>query len=294
MIKDKLQLNVVTFNILAPVWVSPAYYPCVDPTALDTTTRLALIIQYIEETQADVVALQEVQGTMDVLGILEVRLGMSYYVFTAMHGPTLWSEWLLEGQHALPTGNAVLVRKALGAPEDFTVSSEELSDDGNTMVVVQGAGLRIFSVHLETLKEDIRVAQIARLFVKYPVPQPGVLDILAGDLNAPQSWLLPHLTQRQGAAATFVPAALRAGSSCFNSDKFGGDFIGNQVDHVMLRGLPVDYTFTSLPADPYVNGAGGYTGSVEDQVMGPKVEWTLRRYGSDHIPVGCSIQRGKK
>ena len=292
-------LTIVTFNVLAPVWVNPSDYPCVDPCTLDPPTRLPLIARCIETMNADVVTLQEVQGTEDVLGWLRDRLQVSYHFFSATHGPHLWSDYLPAGQDpSVPHGNTILIRKTVGSATDFVLSCVELSEDGNTMAVVEGRGLRIFNVHLETLHADIRRAQIASLLQKYPAPTPGGIDILAGDLNAPLPWLRPLLVEDGEylpvGCVGFLAAAARPGSSAFAAEQYGVEFVGQQIDHVMLRGLrETEHAYHAHPAEDYVllddKTRVGYPGCVSDEVLGPKVEWILRQYGSDHMPVGCTI-----
>ncbi len=74
------------------------------------------------------------------------------------------------------------------------------------------------------------------------------------------------------------------GSSDFTAEAYGD--IDTPIDHVFARG---DLAVASARAHhPWVL-AHGFSGDVSPQAVGPRTEWALRTYGSDHMPVGCTL-----
>jgi endonuclease/exonuclease/phosphatase family metal-dependent hydrolase len=138
----------------------------------------ARIAAVLEEIDADVVALQEVQlgpEPFDVLAFLHERTG-----YEPIAGPTLY------GRHG-HYGNAVLSRRAVVGVRQLDLSVARHEPRGALDVTVLGAGgpVRVIATHLG-LRPGERRRQVRRLLDECAAPFPGT-TVLLGDLN---EWLL--------------------------------------------------------------------------------------------------------
>ena len=103
-------INVITFNILAPCWASPSYYPATTLSYLDRGYRRGQIINFLlSQPQADVITLQEV--TQIEFGFISNKL-KNYTGFMSFHAPTYWSNWITEDPPWEPNGNAIFLKKS--------------------------------------------------------------------------------------------------------------------------------------------------------------------------------------
>lgn len=102
-------LTVTTYNLLAPVWVSPGIYPGQDPALLDPPTRRAATRKRLLMLAPDVAFLQEAQKTeLDALlaeedGALSAVYDLEFCPFPL----TFWTNWLTETTNKEPRENGV-------------------------------------------------------------------------------------------------------------------------------------------------------------------------------------------
>jgi mRNA deadenylase 3'-5' endonuclease subunit Ccr4 len=153
-------LDVVAFNVLAPVWAAPDWYPAdMDPALLDTGYRRERIVAFLHEraATADLVALQEVQDSE--FPYLAQALGEDFVGFMSTNHPDLWANWLVEGIPWAPNGTAVFVRRSAFGSTKFL---ELEQSDGNSVAWVSarhlasGQEIRFASVHLDSDRSTAR------------------------------------------------------------------------------------------------------------------------------------------
>jgi hypothetical protein len=90
------QISVVAFNVLAPLWAAPNWYPGeMDMSLLDTEFRRERIIRFLtnQASTTDVFCLQEVQQSE--LPYFLAALGPVFRGFMAHNDPDWWSNWLV-------------------------------------------------------------------------------------------------------------------------------------------------------------------------------------------------------
>jgi endonuclease/exonuclease/phosphatase family metal-dependent hydrolase len=114
--------------------------------------------------------------------------------------------------------------------------------------------------------------------------RPCVL-IWGGDFNASRD--APEMAA--AFASGFTDASVHAtldGPSDFGAEGYG--WIDTPIDHVLAKGH--NRVEAARPCHPgaRVRLHRGGNGSGPS-ALGPRLEWTLRTFGSDHMPVGCTL-----
>ncbi len=149
------RLDVVAFNVLAPVWAAPAWYPEeLDPALLDAGVRRERIAAFLaaRAATADVVCLQEVQESE--LPAFLAALGSGFTGAMAYNARDWWSDWVVPEIPWAPNGTAVIVRRA--AFRSIAFRDVALTDDGNHAAAFSGVHratgrlVRAVSVHLDS------------------------------------------------------------------------------------------------------------------------------------------------
>jgi endonuclease/exonuclease/phosphatase family metal-dependent hydrolase len=277
-------MDIVVFNVLAPVWAAPDWYPTdMDPALLDTEWRRERIVAFLQERSAtaDLVALQEVQDSE--FPYLAGALGGDFVGFMSTNDPDFWSNWLVEGTPWGPNGTAVFLRRSAFGSVSF---SELEQSDGNSVAWVSardlasGQRIRFASVHLDSDSQVNRQVELGTLLDLWSPANADTTDIIAGDFNEDtvHGSLSTPLKQ-----AGFVDVLAALGNreqthpwieSYYMSNKWG------ILDHVVLRhGEPI-------AGDVVDFGVW----SIEDETA--RIEANFEACGSDHFPVVATVEPG--
>lgn len=276
------RIDVVVFNVLAPVWAGTEWYPTdMDPDLLDTEWRRERIVDFLQEhaDTADVVALQEVQDSE--FPHLARALGGDFVGIMSTNHPDFWSNWLVEGIPWGPNGTAVFVRRsAFGSPRFHELDQST----GNSLAWVSarhlatGQRIRAASVHLDSDSQVNRQVELNALLERWSSPSAGTTDIIAGDINEDTvHGSLSTPLKRNGFIDVLASLGNREQThpwleTYYMSDKWG------ILDHVLLRhGDPVS-------GDVVDSGVW----SIEDETA--RIEANFEACGSDHFPVVASIR----
>jgi endonuclease/exonuclease/phosphatase family metal-dependent hydrolase len=275
-------IDIVVFNVLAPVWAAPDWYPPdMDPALLDTGYRRERIVAFLHEraATADLVALQEVQDSE--YPYLAQALGGDFVGFMSTNDPDFWSNWLVEGIPWAPNGTAVFVRRsAFGTP---TFHELEQSD-GNSVAWVSarhlasGQRIRFASVHLDSDSEANRKVELAALLDLWGPAGAGRTDLIAGDINEDTvHGALSRPLRQEGFVDVLAALGNREQThpwieSYYMSNKWG------ILDHVLLRhGEPIS-------GDVVDSGVW----AIEDETA--RIEANFEAIGSDHFPVVARVR----
>ena len=127
----------MAFNVLAPVWASPVWYPEeLDPALLDAGFRRERIAAFLaaQAATADVVCLQEVQESE--LPALLAALGDGFAGAMAFNARDWWANWVVPEIPWAPNGTAVIVRRA--AFRSIAFRDVALTGDGNHAAFFSG------------------------------------------------------------------------------------------------------------------------------------------------------------
>ena len=127
------QVSLVSWNILAPKWASPAKYTWTPPNVLAWDRRQRAIVENLATIDADIICLQEVQ--VDLWEELNANLGELGY------------EGILQDTGSHPVANAVLLRRGV-------LTLDRCESRSRAFIVVaraqpQSPPLYIGNVHLE-------------------------------------------------------------------------------------------------------------------------------------------------
>lgn len=272
-------LTIVSYNVLAPIWAAPRFYPDgMDLAVLDPIARRQARQALLRSIAFDVACLQEV--TESELAAVLVDLGPGYSGFLARNHEDYWSGWGTPELGWEPNGPAIVVRAAIAIDPAF--ADLEVSAAGNHAAVLDlnhrgsNVGLRIVSVHLDADAHETRLAELRALLRALPA-RADTVDIIAGDLNEGTAGtpLGDALT-----AAGFVDVLEALGMSAPTHPVLrpGDDFAALAViDHVLTRG--------GRPVGGRVIDSG-----VWAEASSPKrIETQLRVAGSDHLPVEARV-----
>jgi endonuclease/exonuclease/phosphatase family metal-dependent hydrolase len=272
-------LTVVTFNVLAPVWASPVWYPeDMDMSLLDTEFRRARITAFLTSQAAttDVFCLQEVQESE--LPYFLAALGPRFTGFMSHNDREWWSAWVVPEIPWAPNGTAVIVkRKTLSG----SFSDRALSGDGDHAEFFEGIHMptgqpvRIASIHLDSDVESNRGREARSLVDQLPAG--SKTDIVCGDANEDtETGGVGKVLHAAGFADVLAAVGNREPTHPWSS-QYNGSHRWGIIDHVLVRnGLP-------LSGDVFDFGVW----SIGDEVT--RIEANFRNTGSDHFPVGGTL-----
>ena len=190
-------LVVATWNVHGGVGSDRRYHP-------------ARIAQVLEETRADVIALQEVGSRASGENLLAVLVRETG--FNAIDGWTCT-------RRGSDFGNAVLSRYPIESSLQLNLSLPRCEPRGALDVVLTtpGGGLRVIATHLG-LRPSERRAQVKLLLAALEREQP-LPTVLTGDVNEWYLWGRPLRWLHRHFKATPSPATFPAGRPLFALDR---------------------------------------------------------------------------
>lgn len=274
-------VSVMTFNVLAPIWAAPIYYPStLDAALLGQQYRRARITALLQSAAptTDAFCLQEVQASE--FTAFAAALGTKFEGAMSANAPTYWSNWLTPGLPWQPNGTAIFVKRA--TLTKTSLRDIALTTDGNHAVLFEGSlratgrRVRIGSVHLDSDRGNNRVAEANALVAALPAVR-GSLDIVCGDFNEDAatgsvSGLLAHEGYSDVLASLGNRESTHPWTSTYNRATMWGI-----IDHIVERGG------TPMAGDVLDGGVW----SISDEVA--RIEQNLRNVGSDHFPVTGTV-----
>ena len=277
------QIDILTFNVLGPLWASPTWYPEIDePALLDTEYRRERLTSYLQSVRstAELVCLQEVAASE--LPYLAAALGPGFTGAMSFNDPSYWSNWIVPPIEWEPNGTAVFARR--DAFSDITVADRALGTGNHAAELTathkaSGRPVHVWSVHLDSDREKNRAREIDAVLAATPASA-STIDVICGDINEDtQTGTVAGITKRAGftdvLAAVGVRTATHPWSTSYNKSKRWAI-----IDHVMVRG--------ATPSAGLVEDAG--VASIADE--SERIEEYLRRMGSDHYAVLATVTTG--
>lgn len=274
-------VQVLTFNVLAPIWAAPVWYPVdMDMALLDREFRRARTQAFLRSVrdQLDVVCLQEVNQA-ELPYYLEA-LGAEFEGTMAFNDPALWSSWLVPGIPWEPNGTAIAVRKTRFADRHY--EDLPISGDGNHAMVFEGRHrtsgqtVRVQSIHLDSDSTANRVEELRALLLRYP-STPGVVDVVCGDLNEDTiTGSAAGLLRRDGYVDVLASVGNREPTHPWSASYYSS-MRWAVIDHVLVR--------NGRPVSGDVLDFGLW--AIADET--DRIEANLRLTGSDHFPVVSAL-----
>jgi endonuclease/exonuclease/phosphatase family metal-dependent hydrolase len=276
------RIDVLVFNVLAPVWAGAEWYPAdMDPALLDTEWRRERIVDFLhaQADTADVVALQEVQDSE--LPYLAQALGGDFVGVMSTNDPDFWSNWIVEGIPWGPNGTAVFIRRsAFGSLTFFELDQST----GNSIAWVSarhlatGQRIRFASVHLDSDSQVNRQIELNALLDRWGSGNAGTTDIIAGDINEDTVHGSLSTPLKQNG---FIDVLATLGNREQTHPWLDTYYMSNKwgiLDHVLLR--------NGEPISGDVVDFGVW--AIEDETA--RIEANFEASGSDHFPVVATIK----
>ena len=275
---SNLQLGMVTFNVLAPVWAAPDWYPPeMDMSLLDAADRRARITAFLASRAAstDVFCLQEVQESEFPAFLAAVGSGFAGAM--SHNDRDWWSNWVVPEIPWAPNGTAIMVRRQ--AFSNLVFRDIALSGDGDHAELVEGvhkatgSRFRAASIHLDSDKESNRGREARSLMSQLPLAA-GAIDVVCGDFNEDSvTGTAGGVVKRAGFVDVLDAVGNREPTHPWSSS-FNGATRWAIIDHLTVRG--------TQPLSGDVLDFGGL--SIPDELT--RIEENFRTTGSDHYPVG--------
>lgn len=247
---------------------------------------MALKLKTIQDTNADIVFLQEIQ--LDEHQEFSAVLEPNYENFgLCKNQPHTWSDWL-KGFEYQDNGVLVLLRRGLF--KDINVQHHQMSTDGNTCCVVtcqyNTSPLVLINSHLETSQVEQR--EIQTRFIQNMVSQ-----LLHQNQAQKIFWAGDFNEEREGANLVRI---LQHQQQILSSDLSYGkpqaqfvDLLGpikqptchtvrwsKRIDYILAHGIG-SIVECSVPHTPLHESARHST------------EWSLSTFGSDHLPITATV-----
>jgi endonuclease/exonuclease/phosphatase family metal-dependent hydrolase len=271
------RLPMVTFNVLAPVWAAPDWYPPeMDMSLLDADYRRARITSFLaaRAPDTDVVCLQEVQESE--LPAFLAALGSGFAGAMAHNDRDWWSNWVVPEIPWAPNGTAIIVRRQ--AFSNLAFRDVPLSGDGNHAELVEGIHkqtgrpFRAASIHLDSDVEANRGREARALMAELPAAA-GTTDVVCGDFNEDAvTGTVGGVVKRAGFVDVLEAVGNREPTHPWSSS-YNGATRWAIIDHLTVRG--------ARPLSGDVLDFGGL--AIADELT--RIESNLRTTGSDHYPV---------
>lgn len=274
-------ISIVSFNILAPCWASPLYYPVF--STLDRFYRRERIIDLLKSTNADIFCLQECTD-IEFLAIRE-RFNNDYSAFMAHHDLTYWSRWITEDPPYERNGPSIFVKKKLFKDLNFT--NLPLSDSGNHAAVLTckytptNTKFRIFSIHLDSDTTVGKSKEFDSLLEKYPESS-EYIDIVAGDFNVDVNTSnFSNLLSVNNYVSILHYLGINGRTTPFSSS-YHHFSIWGQIDHILVRhGKPAKGKIIDNGYEKLYPSKNGQHNNDEDN----RIRSALNTFGSDHYPI---------
>ena len=268
------QLGMVTFNVLAPVWAAPDWYPPeMDMSLLDAAYRRARITSFLASRAADtdIFCLQEVQESEFPAFLAAVGGGFAGAM--SHNDRDWWSNWVVPEIPWAPNGTAIMVRRQ--AFSNLVFRDVALSGDGDHAELVEGVHratgrrFRAASIHLDSDKEANRGREARSLMSQLP-PAAGAIDVVCGDFNEDSvTGTAGGVVKRAGFVDVLDAVGNREPTHPWSSS-FNGATRWAIIDHLTVRG--------AQPLSGDVLDFGGL--SIPDELT--RIESNFRTTGSDH------------
>jgi len=295
-------ISVLSWNILAPMWVHPSHFPETDMKIFESSVRRKLIYSGLHKLarQADIICLQEVQGSELQQPDGFVQLESDFDIADLSNNePTCWANWLID-QPMQDNGTLVLLRK--GKFKDVNVSRVVISEDGNAATVVtcklNGKNVIIVNSHMDTDTQDRRSRQAAKIL--------SIFDEFCGRHRRSSNGNLNSQDTNIDGIPHNIPMdtnSIQIWAGDFNMESNNSiikDLISHgwrdlmkeqKLDHPTVcsskeNARRIDYLFCK--GENIVTG--GFVPEVPSRKNPPQLcTWAISKLGSDHIPIIASL-----
>ena len=255
--------KLLTWNILAPVWIREALYPNINKKYLDVSYRIDCLSEYLINESADIVILQEIQPTMlqDIINrvkIYDVHLTVfnngKYFSDWYNSDDLLYTEFKKE-----ENGMALLIKKTVKMNVSDCQAHEWQSGNVNFSFKINDVSL--FTCHLDV--GDINVTSDQFLYIC------NNYQVIVGDLNLEAKQCRQILGDNYHSALELSDKIV----TCADGR------IIKQLDNIISKNQAIDIDSGKVPL---IQLSSNYT-------VTECTNYLMKKYGSDHLPVSAEI-----
>lgn len=175
-------MNIISFNILAPIYTHEIFYPNINPELLKTNNRLKLILKFIKnnKNQVDLFCFQET--TESIYPYLVSELGSDFTGFIAYNEPSYWSNWIIPPIKYEKNGPSIFLNKSRF--NNIKFSDIKLKTGNHTALAscqFNSKKFNILSVHLDFDGLSTRESELFEIISL--LNNTNNHDLIIGDLN---------------------------------------------------------------------------------------------------------------
>jgi len=278
-------VKVGSFNILAPSWASPQFYPERSHALLfPSERRIDRVVRFLLTNlkNTDVLALQETEHGLD--SRISQLLADKYVFFSVYHDDSYWAKWVTEDRPYRRNGVAIAVKK--GVFDQVTSIDLPLGTGNHAQVVIcrhiaLDRWFRIVSVHFELDETDIREQEVEAVanYLRSEGNGRSYVDVVAGDFNSDlDSDLFASLFFQNG----FRDAHRHLDETyATHPEKLGDDCI----DHILVRGNHVEPIIATVHASDIMSAHPEGSEAHKEERLARCLEFN----GSDHFAIDTTL-----
>ena len=173
--KQRCDLSLMSWNILAPCWVNKEWYPSMYQLANDHQKRMEKICSEISSCYCDVVMIQEAQE--DLLHLFQMKLGDKYFFQFTANNPS---------ESSIPNGLVTLIKKDWIYSKEVKMINgilDPIKGEAIQIVHIPSKDLFLVNLHLDYM-DSLSQAKMVKEKVHHLTNSMASMTILAGDLNA--------------------------------------------------------------------------------------------------------------
>jgi endonuclease/exonuclease/phosphatase family metal-dependent hydrolase len=271
------KITVLSWNVLAPLWVHPDFYPGVHSKDLDLDSRRKVFWKYLEEIleknpTIDVIGFQEAMPSEMMRSELRQLLQSFDPTPLSVNEPTCWSSWL-RGPYQ-ENGTILFLRKDRFS--DIQSRREFISDDGNAATIVScslnGRKIYFINSHIDTESRKTREQQIHKIQKMYENDKDNLrmgmdsVTFWLGDFNVTSDTDLIQYVISKGWRDLLKEKGMDSPTVCTARS------LPRHIDYIFGIG-PIQTIHAFIPQIPVLDSSASYCAH------------SLRHFGSDHLPV---------
>jgi len=283
-------VKIAAFNVLAPCWASPSYYPTTcAPLLAPWQTRINRCTTFVKKTflDVDVITFQETEATINPT--LAAALGNGFQVYHAFHDDDYWSKWVTTDPPFARNGVSIGVSKTKYDQMSFKDIALGTGCHAGVVTcrhITVNRWFRFVSCHFDSDSGGRRGKEAQTLVETLDADKTRpYVDVIAGDLNADSKvGVIKSRITDNGFLDVLRAMGIEENTSPYSTSSNGNSMWGN-IDHIMVRGERFNavaakiHSFNLWTTFPVLGGQPG----IENENL--RITKNMELTGSDHFAV---------
>lgn len=266
-------INIISFNILAPIFASPIFYTGVNSELLDIEARRRIIISFLNSMKdiTDIFCLQEVVESE--FEHLTNCLKDSFIGYIHYNEPDYWRDWILQPLKYENHGTAIFMKKSVFDYVSFSYFSLTTGNNSTKAFGIHKKTnklVRVYSVHLDTEKKQQEL-ELEKLLENI-VTDSEIIDLIVGDLNCDIIHNVNNILNKNKFKDVFKELNLSSKNELSTIPRHT-----KCIDHILFYNCTV--------YDGYIFDLG----IMKKDNEASRLSESLKMLGSDHFPIQGTI-----